>query len=669
MKKRLNWMLLMGWIVAAMSISSCSKDVLVDGEEEFHGFTINSNSNVNEKFLTDWENVQEVVVNTTNNIKTTATPWSKEASISVLPDEICNDVKKKDGWEMVFSSLGNPNVKDANYFALYNKNLGIMRVFCFIAEATGNGSETSFGVKFGSSNFKLPFYHTLAFGIPVSHKDVDTKIDIASTSPDSFYAYYTPYTLTGQRVLTRGWCAFDVDMSAYNTNPSDFLDNETEHITLYCSTVNLADVKLSGTLDASIKGEYTSTSLPQNASSGSGIGSTLSMLGELLGNVQMSALANIEKAITGSPWNVYSRYAGMAFKGAAWIADFLDDNPYKTAEEIEEIPGKIDMNLTGSIDLSGYISSLVPNNVPSLKLGASMMKQDGSHFAQGVWSLEDDPVVYISGNRFMGKSDRVNLIVGDNGKYEGSVLDYDELRLMTFLDPTSIKLNLNGDLFQNIDSVKVEAYYGVLPDENIGYTSKYRALLRMDERKPLCIVNHDKYKKGDIYRSADHNNAMDCIAVDKEWFIDEDATDEEKSFYTTANQANSNFKYYGQVVNGLTKAGKKYVIEPQIFFPLTNNNNTIGDGIIPDIIVTVNVTVKADGNLYTYTRNFIPQVKVVTDNTEFDPVKSRLSSYVDAAKSGGSTMFVNNIPNVPITFYNAEKRFKKTIDFIDYIRK
>lgn len=668
MTKKINGLLMMCLLAAAFFTSSCSKDVL-DDEENFQGFTINSNSDVNKEFLTNWENIHTVVVNTSNNIETTATPWSSEASISVLPDEICNDVKKKDGWEMVFCSLGNPNVKDANYFALYNRYLGIMRVFCFVADASGNGSEASFGVKLGSTNHKAPFYHTLAYGIPSSHKDVNTKIDIASTTADSFYAYYSPYTITGQHVLTRGWCAFDVDMSAYNNNPDDFFNNDSEHVTLYCSTVSKSDVKLSGTLDASIKGEYTSAKLPQNASSGSGIGSTLSMLGELLGNVQMSALANIERAITGSPWDAYSRYAGMAFKGTAWIAQFTEGNPYHV-QDLEEIPGKLDMNLNGTIDLSGYITSLVPNNIPALKLSAPIMKQAGSHFAHGVWSLEEDPVVYISGNKFMGKGKRINFVVGENGQYNSSALDYDELRLMTFFDPTSVKVNLNTELFPDIDSVKVEAYYGVLPEQPLGTTAKYQALLNMDERKPICIVNHDKYKKGNIYRSADkHTDAMDYISVDKESLIDSDATEEEKKLYTTVEQAGGNFKYYGQVVKGMTGTGKKYVLEPQIYFPLLNGNSTVCDGIIPDLVVTVNVTVKAGGSLYTYTRNFVPKVKVVTDNNELQTVRTRLNNYVDAAKSGKSSEYVNNIPSVPVTFCNAEKRFSKIIDFIDLILK
>lgn len=669
MKKRTNYLLMMCWMIAAFSAISCSKDI-IEEEDIFNGFILNANSTANEKFLTDWENVQVVKINSTNRIDSTATPWNSKKSVSVLPDQICSDVKKADGWEMVFSSLGDQTVKDANYFALYNKHLGIMRVFCFVSDASGIGSELSFGVKLGSSRLKTPFYHTLAYGIPASHSQVATNIPIASPSADSFYAYYSPYTITGNHAPTRGWYAFDVDMSAYNSSPEKFLDNKDEHVTIYCSTQNNAKIKLSGTLDASIKGEYTSASLAQNASSGSGIGSTLNMLGQLMGDVQTFSLANLEAVLCGEPWNLYSCYAGVVFQGAACLANYIN-KPY-TTDEIEEIPGKIEMNLTGTIDLSGYATSLVANNVPALKLSAPIMKQEGSHFGQGVWSLEDDPVIYISGNRFMGNGSRINFVVGKDGQYNSSRLDYDELRLMTFLDPSSIKVNLNPNLFGKNDTVTIEAYYGVFPDEKPGSTALYQSLMKMDKREPICLVNHEKYKEGDIYRSTNHTNAMSYIRCPKENFIKSDATDKEKKSYTTVAQADGKYSYYGQTLSGGTGKGKQYVLEPQIFLPLANSN-TLCDGVIPDLIVTVNVTVKGNGHLYNYTRNFVPKIRVVKDDKEYKTVKDRLNEYIASDKSKGFSDYVNNMSSgdnkIPVKFSNATKRFQRIIDLIDLITK
>lgn len=667
MRKLFNFLVVLFSMLSASFIASCSNDIIDDFDDVPTDYEIYNVSAVNEDFMTNWENIQTVKVNTTNGIDSTATPWSQDATITVLPDEICFDVKKKDGWEMVFSSLGDPNIKDANYFALYNRYLGTLRVFCYVNDASGIGSEASFGVKLGSTNFKVPFYHSLAYSVPTSHTEVNTKLNIAG-SADSFYAYYSPYTITGVHVPTRGWCAFDIDMSAYNTHPETFLNSDKERINLFCSTVSKSDVKLSGTLDAGIKGQYSSAEVAQNASSASGIGSTLKMIGELVGDTRTSSLVGMEAAMTKSMLNKYCYYAGVVFKGAAWIADYITDNPY-SVDDIDDMPGKLDMNLTGTIDLSGYITSLVPNNIPSLKLGTGIMNHDNPYFASGVWSLESDPVVYISGNKFMGKSPRVNFVVGKDGAYNSSRLDNNELRMMAFLDPTSVKVNLNPNLFKNIKDVTVQAYYGVFPEEPAGSTLAYQALMKMKDRDSVCLVNHAKKHEGDLYTSISHTDAMDYIQYAKEKFIDSNDSDEEKKLYQTVKQEGSNYQYYGAVMSGGNGKGKKYVLEPQIFFPISSDNNTIYDGKVPDLVVSVFVTVEADGNLYTYNRNFIPEVKILPNASDFAPIRKNLTDYLDAAKSGGSTVHVNNMPSVPVKFMDSDKKFPKIINYIDIITK
>ena len=128
-------------------------------------------SNSNDDFSTNWEAMDKVTIYTNHNFETVYTPWNKTDVSTTIPLDISRDVCKKDGWEMVFNTLGDPNIMDANYFGLYNRYLGILRIFYYITDATGNGSELSFATTMGSANktkTKAPYFNALTYGIPMN---------------------------------------------------------------------------------------------------------------------------------------------------------------------------------------------------------------------------------------------------------------------------------------------------------------------------------------------------------------------------------------------------------------------------------------------------------------------------------------------------------------------
>lgn len=147
------------------------------------GFNFVPDSNSNDKFLTDWENQDTVVIFSQYGFERIFTPWSDTYSSVTIPEDICRNVKKKDGWEMAFCALGNDAGRDLNYFGLYNRYLGILRVFYFNTDASGNGTEHSFEINMGTSNptMKYPFYNALAYSIPTVHSSVNNAVDLCGT--------------------------------------------------------------------------------------------------------------------------------------------------------------------------------------------------------------------------------------------------------------------------------------------------------------------------------------------------------------------------------------------------------------------------------------------------------------------------------------------------------
>ena len=57
-------------------------------------------------FLEDWEKMEFLYINNSGTLDfSIAAPWNKNASLTLMPDSICYDVKKNDGWQMAFSLM------------------------------------------------------------------------------------------------------------------------------------------------------------------------------------------------------------------------------------------------------------------------------------------------------------------------------------------------------------------------------------------------------------------------------------------------------------------------------------------------------------------------------------------------------------------------------------
>lgn len=627
-----------------------------------------SGANTNDDFATDWENLDKVTIYTNHQYESVYTPWNKTYTSSTIPLDISRDVRKKDGWEMVFSTLGDPNIMDANYFGLYNKYLGIFRIFYYITDATGNGSELSFATTMGSATkpkTKTPFFNSLAYGIPMNKaSEVQLSTNITGSNK-SFFTYSTPYTISGVggNTLTRGWGAFDLNMSAY-TGDASLLQGSNESLTIECSTINNTNISLSGSLSANIAGEFTQP-YAVSSSSGNGLSSTLASMGTFLGDVRNSALAGIENALTGSYTNTAFYYAGMLCNGASVVSDFILSNLEIDEEEIDSIPGKIDLNLTGKIDLSGYARSRVQNNVPSLTVMNSVMKESGSHIGEGVWSLQESPVVYIVDDHFMGTPKRVNYMMNEDGGYTTLIGTDNQLRFITFLDPSSIKLNINTNVFPDISDVNIFTFVAVYPDENVGHSQGYRDMMKLDATPTVNLTEPSKFSAGKMFRSSDKDNKMAYHQAEPSKFISK-TIEESASKCSIVKQQGSNYRYYGRVLTGSSPSDKKVIINPQVFFPMSEDGSSITNGEVPDFVVCVYVTFKSNGNNYAFFQRYLPEYKLISgDNLKAK--KTELENYSQKSEATEAVGTLNNNAAVKVYNYNGHNDLAKTLCILNTI--
>ncbi len=619
----------------------------------------NDTSNSNDKFVTDWEDLTSTYIYSRGQQLEVALPWASSV-VTTLPDYIRRDIKKSDGWEMAFSTLNSKSLDDCNYFALYNKYLGTLRVFYYVTDASTTGSKYSFEVNLGSlsQGNKYPFYHSLQYAIPSSHSNVKTNMNMLAdnvTLPITFKSFYNTYCSLSSSTLIKGWTAFDIDMSAYSPTENSWIKSR-EEMTFGCKTELNQKVNLDGTLSANISGKYSTAE--QTASSSSGVSSLLKMAAGSLGDVQNSCLTSIEKQLTGSSVSTYFRYASSACNIAAYALDYMLQNKYEE-HLVDSMPGKIEMSMTGDISLQGYISSLAANQVAPLTIDVTNFADYNSHMGQGVWSLAEDPVIYLVDDRLLGDVHHFNLYMNADSTYSNQNVAEYHLRNVYFLDPTSIKLNINKDVFPDVNDVKVTCDYGVYPDVAKGHTAKYAKLLNLN--RPHMKVIKEGESMGNVYQSLSSRRKTKYLQLPHTNFICKELgeTSENCKVYK---QDGADYYYYG---NKMTGEGKNFILQPQVYLPykVTDESSTIYNGEVPDFVVLVNVTFKSGGRTYIFTQRFMPKI-VTINGSNLSAKYNELTAYAEKCKNKQAINTLQNMGSVGVNHIGGDQIIQKTLNIL-----
>lgn len=623
-----------------------------------------SSNNTNDEFLTNWEKQDSVKLCPTGWVYT---PWNKDCGNTIIPSSIRDNVKKENGWEMAFCALNDQKMKNGNYFGLYNKYLGILRIFYHVDDAIGTGSEYSFEVNMmNKGNAKqYPFYNSLPYHIPTSCQKVSSGEDLVNSGINMTFKYWSsPYSTVSSSALQRGWIAFDVDMSGYTPAPGELVKANDE-LFLSCKTIQNQEVNLSGTLSANISGEYT---LPgKSTSSANGSSSPLASIKNTTKQIESVAKPIIDIMKGGSPL-AWIQLAGAGLD----IWSFIDDKFFNVPnlnDKLDAMPGKINMSLTGSINLSGYIKSLTSNQILPIYINYQAISKlnPETSVGQGVWSLSESPVVYIVDDHFMGNPARINLIIDKPNKYGTSNGQNNEMRLVSFLDPTSIKLNINQKLFPDISNVKVMCFYGVYPNLSKGHTSKYRDLMSLKAPKQVDVVRRDSSLKiGSVFRTTDKGNKMTYHQVDKNSIVS-DYLDKNPSAADTIRQKGSNYIYYGRILTNKNDP-QGVLIDPQVYFPVSGDGAIIYDGEVPDFVVFVHVSFKSGGRTYQFSSRYLPNVELISSNN-LDKKKASLEAYIAKCEQKVPINYLNGGSSVGIIHTDGEKLMKKTMKILNIISK
>ena len=303
-----------------------------------------------------------------------------------LPQNIVNDYKKIDGWEMVYNFITDPNlyVEGRNIFILYYNTI-----------TPTIGKTTFIKISIDDANTKL--FNCANLGI--------YYLPLNQTGPQSVYT--SNIINIDAKSLCLGWNCFDIEMSyddSYKTNPTKsaeisigFYDQLVWHILLngyYDTSGNLSYVETSssnpmGDLMQSIfnavgvkSGEAAENAILSQRSDTSSVSTRSATLTSILGTVVKTGISNLISSVTKSWTSIFAKQT----------------NTYKTMDIKMSSKIKIDGTITSSLPSIGIGVFNLP--VPGSKLDADATLSPIYHAPLGVWNLKSLKTVKIGDHIF-----------------------------------------------------------------------------------------------------------------------------------------------------------------------------------------------------------------------------------------------------------------------------
>ena len=598
-----------------------------DWDEQFNGGLTPTSFNANTDFTAStWRTEEWIYIYdgvgtdhpTKNGFTIIPLPWNTEHNEGTLqtnlPDGFCNDITPENGWELALNLCGSSTggVKNNNFFALYNKYLGILRFFYFMPADFSTGNDHVWQVSMGDNLAQHSLY---GYGVP-SDFTFTNKALIGQTGADTYMEYVTPWvdykSSDGLIVPNAGWWAFDVDMSIYRANANH---DTKSSIKLQMRSWDAHSTSLYSALTAGIEGTIKADlKLDQVVKKKASSNSAKGVLMGLQAVAQAgSAVANF---YTGN-WANGLTSVGQMLGTSASLAG-LSDGGSQPASYTGSLDGTISLGMNGNMNTDGVISgSKATTGVPSPTISLNDFDLKNSHVGQGVWNLKTAPKVYST-----------DYVAYDTKYWNG---DGYYLNRPYFFDPSSIEVELNPDVFpeSQIEWMEVDAICGASADKQINPRSVYNITGNAALRDAYGVVTPglEPYWPNRVGTPKLVEDRNTCL-----WDFLYNMNDKHgmDALYTILNLSNhfSFLKIQGRGKNG-------FAIEPQVAG--ANYEEYRFWVAYPFLEVNVKVKVKMRGmeNPIVLSRNYLPDIVDYGNGAEF--AKSRRHSRPYQSKMSGHT--------------------------------
>lgn len=545
-------------------------------------------------------------------------PWYEGTKLTNLPEGFCDDITPENGWELALNLCGNTegSIKNNNFFALYNKYLGILRFFYFMPEGFTSGNDHVWQV---SMSDNLAQHSLYGYGVP-SDRTFTNKAVIGQTGSETYMEYVTPWvdyqSSDGLVVPNAGWWAFDVDLSMYRANANH---SEKSSIKLQMRSWDKHTTSLYSAMTANIDGTI-KASLKLDAVAKKSSSTTKGVLMGLQAAAQAgSAIANFAS----QNWAGALTSMGQMFGTGSSLAGLGGGGPTNYTGSLD---GTISLGMNGNINTSGVIDgSKTITGIPSPTLSLSDFDLKNSHIGQGVWNLKTVPVVYWT-DKYIGWYN----YEWNNG-WNGNWCQYTPY----FFDPNSVEIELNPNIFPDneIEWVEVNAICGA----RAGLQPASEALYAAYGGGGLLSKTHDGGYMRSVRPASVQGVLSDYGQKDCLWdFLyaksDKYGMQELHTVYTEekSHQPNRPGTVYKWQEKTQGRGANGYAIEPQYL-------GGPGTVLIPFLEVNVTVRVKMKGmqQPIVLSRSYLPEIKDYGNGADFAASAKKTRPY--ASKMNGHT--------------------------------
>lgn len=386
-------------------------------------------------------------------------PWYQGDKLTNLPDGFCDDITPGNGWEWVLNRCGSTVTPNNNFFAVYNKYSGILRIFYYLPHGFNTGNDHVWQV---SMTDHLAQSSVWKYGLP-EDKTITDKAALGQTGSGTFMEYVTPWvdymSQDGLIVPNAGWWAFDVDLS--QTRLDDILP--TDNIKLQMRSWNTSHVSLASTVAANIEGTYdgkfdlTKTTV----SSAKGLTESLSDIKD----VGKDLFDAVKSAVSGE-WKDAIKNGISFAKGAFNVYGAMNKETTTTVDTLAKgsLTGTITLGMKGNIDTEGTIRGSAPTvGIASPTFYLKDFDTKHTHIGQGVWNLKTPPVVMVSPVIYARSS-------------------YVYTRAY-FFDP-NIQLELNPNVFPEDDIEWIDVNALCFAKESMQFRDEFRTIYGLDSKEP-----------------------------------------------------------------------------------------------------------------------------------------------------------------------------------------
>ncbi len=521
------------------------------------------------------------------------------------------------------------------------------------------------------------------------------------------------YTRSGEaKGVSPNWHCVDIDLSAYmpmdlaNSNGKKWRESVDEQRSLFnisLASQNVSEVTLSGKLLGDIAGTFSSETTVKSSCANPHLANATNTIGNIAGffnttYASWSCLCGISKGSENVFWSAgqgggggqgqgggeegggednpqdgelpaqapqaYAPRRSLTFMGfLAGISGVLNltnailksiPNPTSVSESAK---GNINLSLNANLDLSGLITQwtgLPDGGVTVTPFLLNASNEDCS-IGTGCFGLKEDPVIYICKEDLLSASDRINITKNDNGTmYCNDIVDKD-LRMVSFLDPSSVKFYLNTDTYHDITDLTLTAVPVVDLYRPLGNTDSYLNFMKLPERPTITLPKNlnDETSKPRL-----HVLTASQVLENDTWT--EAFSDSIKLVEQTGGKG---YHYYG-VSSAIW--GRNCMVDPQIYIPYKGAQ--VFDMNVPDYFVNIVVNFKCREAPYgvEICKQYVPKY-VLLSRSQLKAKYEELKAYAakcDAEQSVGS---VENAPDIKFINYSGGKYLQKTLNILKKI--